>query len=238
MSFGTYARRVRDVGAPTARRHTALRRAVSEYCPLGFHATWAYVSATALPSPDLRRDSTALLRALGILEASRAVRIAEGASFAARRRVEKAAGLRTPRGAPVTRVWRPHWPTAAGTAPSRLGLVAAVADRHRAFGRLPRPDAIPVTGGPVTGGPAPDGLVAGGPAARLTELHGRLEACGTAYLTALGLPDEAARAELSDTVAGIRGEVRPGHAALNHRLFQWLGFADLLGYAGEVSPAR
>ncbi|WP_328488623.1 hypothetical protein [Streptomyces zaomyceticus] len=233
MSFGTYARRVRDVGAPAVRRHTALRRAVSEYCPLGFHATWAYVSATALPSPDLRRDSTALLRALDILEASRAVRIAEGASFAARRRAEKAAGLRTPRGAPVTRVWRPHWPAATGTAPSRLGLVAAVADRHRAFGRLPRPDDIPVTGGPAT-----DGLVAEGPAARLTELHGRLEACGTAYLTALGLPDEAARAELSDTVTGIRGEVRPGDAALNHRLFQWLGFADLLGYAAEVSPAR
>ncbi|MET9728279.1 hypothetical protein [Streptomyces zaomyceticus] len=228
MSFGTYARRVRDVGAPAARRHTALRRAVSEYCPLGFHATWAYVSATALPSPDLRRDSTALLRALDILEASRAVRIAEGASSAARRRAEKAAGLRTPRGAPVTRVWRPHWPTATGTAPSRLGLVAAVADRHRAFGRLPRPDDIPVT----------DGLATEGPAARLTELHGRLEACGTAYLTALGLPDEAARAELSDTVTGIRGEVRPGDAALNHRLFQWLGFADLLGYAAEVSPAR
>ncbi|GHG18874.1 hypothetical protein [Streptomyces zaomyceticus] len=233
MSFGTYARRVRDEGTPAARRHVALRCAVSEYCPLGFHATWAYVSATALPSPDLRRDSRALLRALGILEASRAVRIAEGASFAARRRVEKAAGLRTPRGAPVTQVWRPHWPTATGTAPSRLGLVAAVADRHRAFGRLPRPDGIPLTGGPAT-----DGLATEGPAARLTELHGRLEACGTAYLTALGLPDAAARAELSDTVTGIRGEVRPGHAALNHRLFQWLGFADLLGYAAEVSPAR
>lgn len=90
----------------------------------------------------------------------------------------------------------------------------------------------------MTGGLAIEGLVTEGPAARLTELHGRLEACGTAYLTALGLPDEAARAELSDTVTGIRGEVRPGHAALNHRLHQWLGFADLLGYAAAVSPAR
>ncbi|MEV4937855.1 hypothetical protein [Streptomyces zaomyceticus] len=228
MSFGTYARRVRDVGAPAARRHTALRCAVSEYCPLGFHATWAYVSATALPSPDLRRDSTALLRALDALESSRAVRIAEGASFAARRRAEKAAGLRTPRGAPVAQVWRPHWPTPVGTAPSRLGLVAAVADRHRAFRRLSAPDGTPVT----------NGLASEGRAARLTELHGRLEACGTAYLTALGLPDAAARDELSDTVTGIRGEVRPGHAALNHRLFQWLGFADLLGYALVVAPAR
>ncbi|MFG2838758.1 hypothetical protein ACGFYE_27600 [Streptomyces zaomyceticus] len=228
MSFGTYARRVRDEGTPAARRHVALRCAVSEYCPLGFHATWAYVSATALPSPDLRRDSTALLRALDILETSRAVRIAEGASFAARRRAEKAAGLRTPRGAPVTQVWRPHWPTSIGTAPSRLGLVAAVADRHRAFRRLPRPEDTPVT----------DGLATEGPAARLMELHGRLEACGTAYLTALGLPDAAVRDELSDTVTGIRGEVRPGRAALNHRLFQWLGFADLLGYAVAVTPAR
>ncbi|MEV7564775.1 hypothetical protein [Streptomyces tanashiensis] len=94
-----------------------------------------------------------------------------------------------------------------------------MADRHRAFRRLPRPG---------------DALVAG----RLLELHGRLEACGTAYLTALGLPDDATRDELSDTVTGIRGEVLPGPAPLNHRLFQWLGFADLLGYAAAVPSAR
>ncbi|MFH9722609.1 hypothetical protein ACH4M4_06545 [Streptomyces sp. NPDC017254] len=219
---------MRDEEASPARRYRALRCAVSEYCPLGFHATWAYTAATAVPAPDLRRDTAALLRALDVLEASRAVRVAERASFAARRRAEKAAGLRTPRGAPVTPVWRPHWPAPTGTAPSRLGLVAAVADRHRAFRRLPPPDDGLVT----------DGLVTDGRAARLTELHGRLDACGAVYLTALGLPDDRTREELADTVSGIRGEVRPGHAALNHRLFQWLGFADLLGYAAAVPPAR
>ncbi|MDV9192970.1 hypothetical protein R6L23_32990, partial [Streptomyces sp. SR27] len=70
---------MRDEGLPPARRHRALRSAVSEYCPLGFHATWAYLGATARPSPDLRRDPAALLRALGTLEASRAVRTAGAA---------------------------------------------------------------------------------------------------------------------------------------------------------------
>ncbi|MFJ8657892.1 hypothetical protein [Streptomyces sp. NPDC093795] len=221
MSFGTYARRVRDERLPTARRYTALRCAVGQYCPLGFHATWTYLAMTAVPSPDLRRDAAALLRALDTLEASRAVRRAEVASFAARRRVEKAAGRRIRVGGPVAASWRPHWPTA--TAPSRLGLVAAVADRHRAFRGLPRPDPT---------------LVSDDVALRLTELHDRLDACGAAYVAALGVPDDTARDELVGVRAGIRDEVRPGYAPLNTHLLQWLRFADLLVYATAASPAR
>ncbi|MGW4981656.1 hypothetical protein [Streptomyces mirabilis] len=97
MGFRTYARRVRDEQLPLARRHTSLRCAVGQYCSLGFNATWAYLAATARPSPDLRRDPAALLRALETLEASRAVRLNEVDAFAARRHAEKAAGRRTPR---------------------------------------------------------------------------------------------------------------------------------------------
>ncbi|WP_395362960.1 hypothetical protein ACHGLA_23145 [Streptomyces sp. YH02] len=225
MSFGTYARRVRDEGSPPARRHRALRCAVGEYGPLGFHATWAYLAATALPAPDLRRDMSALLRALDTLEASRAARIEGVAAFAARRRVEKAAGVRTPRSdGPSAPHWRPHWPSDSG--PSRLGLVAAVANRRTEFQRVPHPD---------------PSLVSDDRARRLWELYGRLDACAAAYLTALGRPDDAVRGEAAGIVTGIRHHVAPGYAALNVPLFQWLRFAELLDYAVKataVSLAR
>ncbi|MFJ2936355.1 hypothetical protein ACIO8G_26805 [Streptomyces sp. NPDC087219] len=219
MSFGTYARRVRDERSPPARRHRALRCAVSEYGPLGFHATWAYLAATAVPAPDLRRDTAALLRALGVLEASRAARIEEIAVFAARRRVEKAAGVRVPlSGDPLAPPWRPRWPGATG--PSRLGLVAAVANRRTAFLEVPRPDPSLL----------PDGL---GP--RLADLHGRLDACAAAYLTALGRVDAPSREEPGDIVAGIHRHLTPGHAPPNVPLLRWLRFAELLDYAVKAT---
>ncbi|WP_406061596.1 hypothetical protein OG462_27490 [Streptomyces sp. NBC_01077] len=222
MSFGTFARRVRDEQSPPARRHRALRWAVTEYGPLGFHATWAYLAATALPAPDLRRDMSALLRALDTLEASRAARLEEVAAFAARRSMEKEAGLRTPRRDDLAvRLWRPHWPGGAG--PSRLGLVAAVANRQAAFRRFPLPD---------------DTLVPADRARRIADLYGRLDACGAAYLAALGQPDGPARDASADIVADIHRHLAPGHAPLNVPLFQWLRFADLLAYAHAVSPAR
>lgn len=90
-----------------ARRHTALRCGVGRYSLLGLNATWAHLTSTAHPSPDLRRDPAAMLRvrALEMLEASRAVRFSEVGASATRRRVENAAGRRIPR--PSTR--RPAW---------------------------------------------------------------------------------------------------------------------------------
>ncbi|WP_143220664.1 hypothetical protein [Actinomadura sp. CNU-125] len=104
MSFGTYARRVRAGSLDPRDRHMALRCAVGRYRPLGFNATWAYVTAVARPLPDVRRDVPALVRALDVLEASRSVRLAEDAAFAAVRRAEKAAGRRTPYAPPT---WPP-----------------------------------------------------------------------------------------------------------------------------------
>ncbi|MFF5918239.1 hypothetical protein ACFY8C_07830 [Streptomyces flavochromogenes] len=217
MSFGTHARRVRDERAAPARRHRALRCAVAEYGPLGFHATWAYLTATAVPAPDLRRDTAALLRALGTLEASRAVRIEETAAFAARRRVEKAAGVRTPRGGdPLAPTWRPRWPGG----PSRLGLVAAVANRRAAFLEVPHPDPSLL----------PDGL-----GHRLADLRGRLDACAADWLTALGRPDGPARDEPAGIAAGIHRHLTPGYGPLNVPLLQWLRFAELLDYAVKAT---
>lgn len=214
MGFKTYARRVRDEQLPLARRYTALRCAVGHYCPLGFHATWAYLSATACPSPDLRRDPSALPRALDTLEASRAVRLNELEAFAARRHAEKAAGRRTPQSTDTACRGKPRWPS--DTAPSRLGLIAAVANHHTSFQRSPYPD---------------ETLSSDSQARQLADLHARLDVCASSYLSSLGHLDAPAREALADTIHGIRRHVRPGHAPLNGYLLAWLRFANLLAYA-------
>lgn len=220
MGFGTYARRVRDERLPLSRRHTALRCAVGDHCPLGFNATWAYLAATACPAPDLRRDPAALLRALDVLEESRAVHLEAVDDFAARRRMEKAEGRRTPRARDTAALRDPRGPCAA--APSRPGLIAAVANRHSAFQRFPHPD---------------ETLSSDARVRQLADLRARLDACASSYLTSLGRTDGPASRELADTVHGIRSLVRPGYTPLNSYLLPWLRFAHLLAYAAGV-PSR
>ncbi|MCT9933445.1 GNAT family N-acetyltransferase [Planotetraspora sp. A-T 1434] len=89
MGFETYARRVRNRDLPYGHRHGALRSAVHLYKPLGFTATWDYLAAKA---GRVRADENALLRALDVLEISRAAWHAEKAAFAARRTAEKKQG--------------------------------------------------------------------------------------------------------------------------------------------------
>lgn len=211
MSFGVHARRVRDESLPFARRRGELRYAVERYCPLGFNATWSYLAALA---PDLRTDPAALPRALAVLEESRDVFLGREREFAARRRVEKAAGRRTP-GVRDTAVLRgPCWP---GTAPpERLGLVAAVANRHAAFRSWPFPDAsveVPRLGG----------------------LHARLDACAVAYLADLSRQGPEAAQELADILDGIDSLTRSGYAPLNAHLLRRLRFGRLLAYAMSVT---
>jgi hypothetical protein len=88
------------------RRHSALRCAVGCYCPLGFNATWSYLSTTG----DLRNDERALLRALDMLEQSRNVWLAEMSAFADRRRAEKRRHRRTPPAAEVDFLLGWRWP--------------------------------------------------------------------------------------------------------------------------------
>ncbi|WP_245651688.1 GNAT family N-acetyltransferase [Streptosporangium amethystogenes] len=86
MSFGTYARRVRNQDLPYGLRYTSLRCAVERYMPVGHHATWDYITGRA---GRVRTDEAALLRALDILETSREAWLAEMAAFALRRTTEK-----------------------------------------------------------------------------------------------------------------------------------------------------
>jgi hypothetical protein len=106
VSFGTYARRVRDRDLSYAMRYCALRCAVSRYCPIGFHATWSFLSTVG----NLKRDEEALLRALDVLETSRRAWLAELDAFAARRRVEKQRHRRTPTAAEQRRLRGYRWP--------------------------------------------------------------------------------------------------------------------------------
>ncbi|MEV0491340.1 hypothetical protein [Streptomyces atratus] len=92
MSFGNFARKVRDTTLPHGHRVVSLRSCVQLYRPIGFEATVACLEAKAGP---FRRDEAALLRALGVLEASRAVWQAELRAYAVERAAAKRRGERT-----------------------------------------------------------------------------------------------------------------------------------------------
>ncbi|MFF1720408.1 hypothetical protein [Streptomyces sviceus] len=173
-----------------------------------------------MPGPDLRRDPTALLRALGTLEESRVVHLAEMDGFAARRRLEKAAGRRSPRPSDTATLHSPRWPSSAP--PSRPGLIAAVANRHSALQRIPPPD---------------ETLALDIQIRQLADLHARLECCGSSYLETLGRLDRSAAEELAEFVQGLDGLIRPGYSPVNLYLMPSLRFAKLLTYATEASTA-
>ncbi|MFF4893737.1 hypothetical protein [Micromonospora chersina] len=93
MSFGTYARKVRDRSLPYGLRVSALRSCVQLYRPIGFHATLGFLEEIAGP---FQRDEDALLKALGAIEASRARWHADMRDYAHRRRQAKRRGQRIP----------------------------------------------------------------------------------------------------------------------------------------------
>ncbi|MEU1816838.1 hypothetical protein ABZ543_16790 [Streptomyces roseifaciens] len=132
MSFSVHAKRVRDRSLPLVQRHRALRDVVGLYCPLGFHGTWAHLSTAG----DLRNDEGALLRALEMLEASRAVWIRETETFAEHRREEKARHRRTPPRAQVRYVYGPRWPGPQG----KRVMLGEVRRLWTDFARAPFPD--------------------------------------------------------------------------------------------------
>jgi hypothetical protein len=93
VSFGTYARRVRDPSLPYGCRINALAGCVQRYRPIGYLATFAYLEHVAGP---LHRDEGALLRALDALSASRDLWLKDLRTYAGRRRVAKRLGQRSP----------------------------------------------------------------------------------------------------------------------------------------------
>ncbi|NRQ31482.1 hypothetical protein HII36_06455 [Nonomuraea sp. NN258] len=106
MGFRTYAGRVRDRDLPFKRRFSALRCAVGHYHPIGFNATWSYLTTTG----NLRRDESALIRALDVLELSRSAWLAEIDAFAARRRLEKRKHRRSPLASETRYLYGYRWP--------------------------------------------------------------------------------------------------------------------------------
>ncbi|MFC6079840.1 GNAT family N-acetyltransferase [Sphaerisporangium aureirubrum] len=156
MSFGTHARQVRDRTLLHSHRYAALRRAAGAYMPLGFAATWEYLTEAAGP---VDRDEGALLRGLGVLERGRAAWLGELAAFSGRRRAQKRQGhgLRADearhRGGPrwhgpdaheaVYRTVRTRWAAMVGgtTPPPEEGDAGVVADIVRGYlrsgGRVP-----------------------------------------------------------------------------------------------------
>ena len=207
MGFRTYAQTVRDERLPPHRRRHALRCAVERYRPLGFHPTWAYVTA----------EGDGPVRALDVLEESRHVWLRDVAVFAGIRRAEKAAGRRTPREGQTARVpvvpdgrEGPVWPGEGP--PSRLGLVAAVADGHTALRRV-----------------AAHGAALRTP--RHTALHRALDACAAEWTATLGLPGPEAR-------EALRALLRELEDAPRVDTLRWLRFARLLDYAATAPRPR
>jgi hypothetical protein len=94
VSFNNLARKVRDVTLPHGHRVAQLRCCVQLYRPIGFHATLSFLEAKAGP---FSRDEGALLRALGVLEGSRAAWHAELRAYDVSRGLAKAQGERRPR---------------------------------------------------------------------------------------------------------------------------------------------
>ncbi|MFG6194020.1 hypothetical protein [Nonomuraea sp. JJY05] len=94
MSFGTFARRVRDPALPYRWRVSAFRSCVQLHRPLGFEATLSFLESQA---GRFQLDEAALLRALDIVESSRAALQVELRAYATRRREAKRRGRRSPR---------------------------------------------------------------------------------------------------------------------------------------------
>ncbi|MYS22820.1 hypothetical protein GA0115240_144877 [Streptomyces sp. DvalAA-14] len=105
MSFNLIARKVRDTGLPHGLRVSQLRSCVQLYRPIGFHATLSFLKAKA---GHYSVDEDALLRALEVLEASRAAWHTELRVFDEVRRRAKHQGARQPRQAernPYREMW-------------------------------------------------------------------------------------------------------------------------------------
>jgi hypothetical protein len=94
MHFTARAQRVRDDRLPYGKRVAALCSYVRAYHPIGYRATLSFLAEVA---GTYQRHEHALLRALDVLEASRAVWMTEYRADVARRVAEKQRGRRSPR---------------------------------------------------------------------------------------------------------------------------------------------
>ncbi|RSM74282.1 hypothetical protein DMB66_02430 [Actinoplanes sp. ATCC 53533] len=93
MSYGTFARQVRDSSLPDGVRLAAFKGCLERYCPIGYEASFRYLKLSVGP---FERDPDALLRALVMLTASRDLWLVAQAAYAENRRTAKRSGRRTP----------------------------------------------------------------------------------------------------------------------------------------------
>jgi hypothetical protein len=93
VSFGTYARNVRDTSRPHGWRVSMLRSCVQLYRPIGFDATLSFLEEIAGP---FRTREAALIDALDALIASRERWKAAVSEYAQRRTSAKRHGQRSP----------------------------------------------------------------------------------------------------------------------------------------------
>lgn len=99
MGFGREARRVRDSSLPHGHRLHALGSCIEMSGPIGFNATWSYLEARIGES---RRSIEFLTPAIDLLETQRRAGQDLEVRYAALRRSQKRAGLRSPRRDEVT----------------------------------------------------------------------------------------------------------------------------------------
>jgi hypothetical protein len=106
VSFGNFARKVRDPALPYPWRVSAFRSCVQVYRPLGFEATLSFLESRA---GRFQRDEAALLRALDVIEASRAALRVELQAYAERRHEAKRRGRRSPRAEEANPNFQARW---------------------------------------------------------------------------------------------------------------------------------
>ncbi|WP_433223350.1 hypothetical protein ACQP00_25905 [Dactylosporangium sp. CS-047395] len=95
-SFPAIARRVRDESLDPRQRRMRLRNCLFHFAPYGFRATWDHLATTHRIPGSIEVDPSSLVRALGELEAARALVLPRAAEFAAQRRLQKREGRRVP----------------------------------------------------------------------------------------------------------------------------------------------
>lgn len=106
MGFGREAKRVRDASLPLGPRFRALGSWIQYARPIAFEPTWAYLEAKLDCS---WREPDFLLPAMDLLEAERAVHLRLESEYAELRRLQKAAGRRSPSRDEVTPTQPRRW---------------------------------------------------------------------------------------------------------------------------------
>jgi hypothetical protein len=106
VSYAIHSRRVRDEALSLGVRRSALGSCVVLYGPYGYRETLAFLNRRCgrLDTPE------GLTCAIDLLDASRAVWLAQLAAFGAGRRAAKAAGTRRPAAAELARFAAMGWP--------------------------------------------------------------------------------------------------------------------------------